>query len=208
MMITSQETSAEIYAKLAKIDDKFQRILSDYGEPDIHLRPHGFRTLVYIIVEQQISLNAANKIFARLESSLTRIEPEIMLHTSSEVFRAAGLSRQKIATILDLSNLLINRQLDLEILKELEDEEVRKVLTSVKGIGNWTTDIYLLEVLNRPDILPVSDLALARCIQDIWELETRPDSQQIKQISEKWRPWRSYAVRLIWSAYLHGQQPV
>jgi DNA-3-methyladenine glycosylase II len=208
MVTLSRTPASEIYAELAKVDEKFSQILSQYGEPGLHLRPYGFRTLVYIIIEQQISLNAANKIFTRLESRLGRIEPGIVLQTDPEIFRSAGLSRQKIATLIELSGLLVNQQLDLNILDEINDDEIRKVLTSIKGIGNWTADIYLLEVLNRPDILPVSDLALARCIQEIWGFEKRPDKQQIKQLSERWKPWRSYAVRLIWSAYLHRQQPV
>ncbi len=198
----------EIYAKLAGIDEKFARILMEYGEPDLKLRPEGFRTLVYIIIEQQISLMAANKIFARLEASLVRIEPEIILQTPPEVFRLAGLNRQKVNTLFELSSLIIDRQLDLNLLGEIDDDEIRKSLTAVKGIGNWTVDIYLLEALNRPDILPDSDLALARCIQALWELEQRPDRKQIKLLAEKWRPWRSYAVRLIWTAYLQSLQPV
>lgn len=198
----------EIYAKLAVIDEKFARILMEYGEPEPKLRPEGFRTLVYIIIEQQISLMAANKIFARLEASLIRIEPEIILQTSPEVFRLAGLNHQKVNTLFELSRLIIDRQLDLNLLGKIDDDGIRKSLTAVKGIGNWTVDIYLLEALNRPDILPDSDLALARCIQVLWGLEERPDRKQIKLLAEKWRPWRSYAVRLIWTAYLQGQQPV
>ena len=198
----------EIYAKLALIDEKFARILMEYGEPELKLRPEGFRTLVYIIIEQQISLMAANKIFARLEDSLIKIAPEIILQTSLDVFRSAGLNRQKVNTLFELSRLIIDRQLDLNQFGEIDDDEIRKYLTAVKGIGNWTVDIYLLEALNRPDILPDSDLALARCIQTIWGLEKRPDRKQIKQLAEKWKPWRSYAVRLIWTAYLQGQQPV
>ena len=200
--------ATEIYTRLAAIDEKFARILLEYGEPEQYLRPEGFRTLVYIIIEQQISLLAANKIFARLEDSLIRIAPEIILQTPLDVFRSAGLNRQKVNTLFELSSLIVDRHLDLNRLGEIEDNEIRKLLTAVKGIGNWTVDIYLLEALNRPDILPDSDLALARCIQELWGFESRPDRKQINLLAEKWKPWRSYAVRLIWTAYLQGQQPV
>ena len=163
--------ATEIYTRLAAIDEKFARILLEYGEPEQYLRPEGFRTLVYIIIEQQISLLAANKIFARLEDSLIRIAPEIILQTPLDVFRSAGLNRQKVNTLFELSSLIIDRHLDLNRLGEIDDDEIRKSLTAVKGIGNWTVDIYLLEALNRPDILPDSDLALARCIQELWGFE-------------------------------------
>ena len=200
--------SIEVYQWLAEQDDKLANILSHYGEPELILRPEGFRTLVFIIIEQQISLLAARKIFERLEAGLDKINPETIIEASPEILKAIGLNRQKINALHELSNRVIKRELNFDQLTFMNDEEVRNKLVSIKGVGNWTADIYLLEALNRPDILPVTDLALARCIQEIWNLENRPDVVRIEQMAHQWRPWRSYAVRLIWTAYLKGQQPV
>lgn len=198
----------EVFQWLAAQDNKLANILSQYGVPELILRPEGFRTLVFIVIEQQISLQAARKIFERLESRLKKVNPETVFNTSAEVMKTIGLNRQKINTIHELSSRVINREIDLNQLQFMDDEDVRKVLVSIKGIGNWTADIYLLEALNRPDILPSTDLALARCIQEIWGLEKRPDREIIVKMALRWRPWRSYAVRLIWTAYLNGQHPV
>ncbi len=198
----------EVFQWLASQDNKLANILSQYGVPELILRPEGFRTLVFIVIEQQISLQAARKIFERLESRLKKVNPETVFNTSAEVMKTIGLNRQKINTLHELSSRVINREIDLNQLQFMDDEDVRKVLVSIKGIGNWTADIYLLEALNRPDILPSTDLALARCIQKIWGLEKRPDREIIVKMALRWRPWRSYAVRLIWTAYLNGQHPV
>jgi DNA-3-methyladenine glycosylase II len=197
-----------VYQWLADRDDLLSNILSQYGEPELILRPEGFRTLVFIVIEQQISLQAARKIFERLESRLKKVNPETVFNTSAEIMKTIGLNRQKINTLHELSRRVISREIDLNQLQFMDDEDVRKVLVSIKGIGNWTADIYLLEALNRPDILPSTDLALARCIQEIWGLEKRPDREIIVKMALRWRPWRSYAVRLIWTAYLNGQHPV
>jgi len=198
----------EVFQWLAAQDNKLANILSQYDVPELILRPEGFRTLVFIVIEQQISLQAARKIFERLESRLKKVNPETVFNTSAEVMKTIGLNRQKINTIHELSSRVINHEIDLNQLQFMDDEDVRKVLVSIKGIGNWTADIYLLEALNRPDILPSTDLALARCIQEIWGLEKRPDREIIVKMALRWRPWRSYAVRLIWTAYLNGQHPV
>src|SRR5260370_22716788 len=123
--------------------------------------------------------------------------------------RRLGFSRQKTYYTRLLADAITRRQLKLQALHQLEDKLAHDQLTSLKGIGNWTADIYLLSALRRPDIWPIGDLALATAVQEVKRLRKRPSPERLEKMSAPWRPWRAVAARLFWHAYLckRGQRP-
>lgn len=169
-------------------------------------RTPGFPTLVYIILEQQVSLASARAAFTKLELASDEITPETFLRFGDEELKAIGFSRQKAGYCRGLARAVLDGELDLPALEGLPDEQVRAALTAVKGIGPWTANIYLLMVLLRPDIWPAGDLALAVAYQKIKQLPARPGTQELEAIAERWRPWRAVAARLLWHEYLNPVQ--
>jgi DNA-3-methyladenine glycosylase II len=187
---------------LAARDAHLAEVLEKYGQPPLWVRQPGFPTLVYIILEQQVSLASAKAAFDRLNSAVRPLTPHGFLKlTDSELLRI-GFSRQKTLYTRLLAESLSRRHFDLRYLRDLHDDAARKMLTAFKGIGNWTADIYLLSALRRPDIWPVGDLALATAVQEVKQLRKRPSPERLEKLSQPWRPYRAVAARLFWHAYL------
>jgi len=168
-------------------------------------RRPGFATLVHIILEQQVSLASARACFDKLAASVGELTPATLLALDDAALRAAGFSRQKIEYARVLATAVRDGGLDLEALAEENDDSVRRHLMSVKGIGRWTADIYLLMALGRPDVWPVGDLALVVAAKKVKKLETRPSADEFRELGEAWRPWRSIAARLLWHHYLSAE---
>src|SRR5437879_10517128 len=147
--------------RLTAGDHDLARVVKTYGVPPLWVREPGFPTLVYIILEQQVSLASAKAAFDRLNATVGPLTPARFLKlTDSELLRI-GFSRQKTLYTRLLADSLSCRHFDLRYLSDLPDDAARKMLVAFKGIGKWTADIYLLSALRRPDICPTSDLALA-----------------------------------------------
>jgi DNA-3-methyladenine glycosylase II len=183
-------------------DDDLAGVITTYGPPPLWVREPGFPTLVYIILEQQVSLASAKAAFDRLNVAVRSLTPRGFLKlTDSELLRI-GFSRQKTLYTRLLAESLSRRHFDLRYLHDLHDDAARKMLTAFKGIGNWTADIYLLSALRRPDIWPVGDLALATAVQEVKQLRKRPSPERLEKLGQPWRPYRAVAARLFWHAYL------
>ncbi len=189
--------------KLAQVDQGLARIVSQYGPPPLWIRAQGFPTLIHIILEQQVSLASAKAAYKRLNERLTPVTPEKFLTLSDGDLKKVGFSRQKTRYGRELAHALISGSLDLSGLNKLPDQKARHQLVQIKGIGPWTADIYLVVALGRPDIWPDGDLALAAAIKKINNLPQRPSSKQMRRMSQKWRPWRAVAARLLWHFYLN-----
>jgi DNA-3-methyladenine glycosylase II len=189
-------------SELARRDDDLAGVLNAYGRPPLWVREPGFPTLVYIILEQQVSLASAKAAFDRLNAAVRPLTPHKFLKLSDADLLRIGFSRQKTLYTRLLAESLSRRQFDLRYLHELHDDAARKMLTAFKGIGNWTADIYLLSALRRPDIWPVGDLALATAVQEVKHLRHRPSPERLEKLSQPWRPYRAVAARLFWHAYL------
>lgn len=188
--------------ELAARDADLAAIVARFGPPPMWARPPGFSTLVYIILEQQVSLASARAAYDRLLALAGPLTPERFLSLDDEALRSAGFSRQKTTYGRHLAQAVLSGQLDLEALAGLEDEEVKVKLTAVKGIGHWTADVYLLMALLRPDVWPAGDLALAAAVQRVKKLDGRPGGEALIEMGEAWRPWRAVAARLFWVHYL------
>ncbi|HVQ39731.1 MAG TPA: hypothetical protein VMS31_19480 [Pyrinomonadaceae bacterium] len=187
---------------LAKRDQDLASILGRLGPPPLWARPPGFPTLVNIILEQQVSLASAASIFARLQKNVVPFRPARMIELGEVHLKSQGLTRQKTAYCLDLAQALQDKRLPLSRLDRMSDEQVRSALKSVKGIGSWSADVYLLMALLRADIWPAADLALAVAVQQLKQLDVRPDPNQLIEMAEAWRPYRSVAARMLWQFYL------
>jgi len=188
--------------ELAIRDRDLARVVETYGAPPLWVRKPGFPALVYIILEQQVSLASARAAFQRLQVAARPLTPVRFLKLSDQQLKQIGFSRQKTIYTRLLAESLMRRYLDLNDLHDLSDDSARKFLIALKGIGGWTADIYLLSALRRPDIWPVGDLALAVAVQEVKGLRSRPSPERLEKLSHLWRPHRATAARLFWHAYL------
>ena len=155
-----------------------------------------------LILEQQVSLASARAAFDRLVGVVGVATPEAVLSLDDAELRTIGFSRQKAGYTRDLATAVLNGSLDLEALAALPDEDVRVTLTSLRGIGPWTADVYLTMALRRPDAFPRGDLALQASAPRVKRLDARPTSLELEELAEMWRPHRATAARILWHAYL------
>ncbi len=201
-IILNENVFSEGVRFLADRDAHLAEVVQKYGPPPLWVREPGFPTLVYIILEQQVSLASARAAFDRLKAAVRPLTPRRFLKlTDSELLRI-GFSQQKTLYTRLLAESLARRYFDLRDLHGLQDDAARKMLVAFKGIGSWTADIYLLSALRRPDIWPTGDLALATAVQEVMRLRKRPSPERLERMSAPWRPWRAVAARLFWHHYL------
>ena len=187
---------------LSRRDKNLAFILETLGPPPLWARPPGFSTLVKIILEQQVSLASAASLFARLKKNTTPFRPARMIELGEAHLKSLGLTRQKTAYCLHLAESLATKRLRLSQLPGMSDADVKTALMEVKGLGAWSADVYLLMVLRRPDIFPATDLALVSAVTELQQLSRRPDTNQLLELAEGWRPYRSVAARMLWQYYL------
>jgi DNA-3-methyladenine glycosylase II len=200
--ILDDELFAQGVRLLAGRDEHLAGVVRIYGWPPLWVREPGFPTLVYIILEQQVSLASARAAFERLKAARNPLTPKRFLTLTDAELLRIGFSRQKTLYTRLLAESLARRHFDLRYLHDLHDDAARNMLIAFKGIGRWTADIYLLSALRRPDIWPTGDLALATAVQEVKRLRKRPSPEKLEALSAPWRPWRAVAARLFWHAYL------
>jgi DNA-3-methyladenine glycosylase II len=205
MKIVTNENLSQIALTLAERDPDLSGVIHRIGLPPLWARRPGFATLVHIILEQQVSLASAKSAFNRLQATISSVTPGRFLTLDDTMLKAIGFSRQKMGYCRLLAQALIDRKLDLKKLNKLQDEDVRLELKKLKGVGDWTADIYLLMAMRRPDIWPKGDLALLIAMQKLKSLSTKPTQDHFDEIGESWRPYRSIAARMLWHFYLNGR---
>jgi DNA-3-methyladenine glycosylase II len=156
--------------------------------------------LVGAIVSQQLSTKAAATIFARFIALFPggAVNPADIARISDAELRGVGLSGQKVGYLRDLCARIVDGRLDLDELETLDDDSVIERLTSVKGFGRWTAEMFLMFRLHRPDVLPAGDLGIVNAVQRLYRLRKRPDAKRILKIGEAWRPYRSVASWYLW----------
>jgi DNA-3-methyladenine glycosylase II len=184
---------------LSKKDDIFKQIIKLYGLPIIPTRPQGFETLALLILEQQVSIDSAKATFLKLKNKVKKFSPKNLQALSDELYREAGVSRQKTSYIKILAAAIINKEIDIESLANKDATEVRTELIKLKGIGNWTIDVYLMFCLQAPDILPLGDIAVVHTIKELLQIESKIE---METYTNKWAPHRSLATFLLWHYYL------
>ena len=204
-MALSKSLLAESAGILAKKDKDLARILANYGTPPFWPRDQGFITLLHIILEQQVSLISADAMFRRLTDYIEPLTPRAVLDAGTAFLRSFGVTRQKAAYFINVAEAIVNGELDLQALTKDSDDVAMERLTSVKGIGPWTANIYLLMALRRPDVWPVGDVALATAFKNIKGRKQRPTQAELNEIAKTWRPHRATAARMLWHYYLCAQ---
>lgn len=185
--------------ELLKTDEIFVTIRDVYGVPPNWNRPQGFITLSRIILEQQVSLPSANAHFNKLNSYLPEFSPLEILKLSDDEMRKCQITRQKSTYLRELSFAILDRKLDLDRLSELPVPEIRTQLKNNKGIGDWTTDIYLMFCLQVKDVFPIEDIAVVNTIKELTGVKSK---NEILGHSERWKPYRSLATYFLWHYYL------
>ncbi|WP_344977479.1 DNA-3-methyladenine glycosylase 2 family protein [Compostibacter hankyongensis] len=188
--------------QLAKQDKDISAILKAHGYPPMWTRPNTYETLVHIILEQQVSLASALAALKKLQEKTGGITPRKILALSDDTLKACYVSRQKAAYIRALAETIRSRRLKLTALEQMPDEEVRSRLTEIKGIGNWTADVYLMFVLQRADIFPIGDLAAVNALKRAKNLDRDTSREQLLEIAGRWSPYRTVATMILWHHYL------
>ncbi len=183
-------------------DRHLKLVVSKFGPPPLWEREEGFKTLIYIILEQQVSLASAKAAYDKLLKKIGSITSANFLKLSDVELKLIGFSRQKTSYGRNLADAIITERLNLTELSDLDDAQAKEQLMNIKGIGPWTADIYLLMALGRPDIWPNGDIALASAVQKLRGIASRLSFEELNRMSLKWKPWRAVAARILWHYYL------
>jgi DNA-3-methyladenine glycosylase II len=182
---------------IATRDADLADALQEYGYPAPRIREPGFGSLINIIIGQQVSTHAAAAIRGRLEAALDPLTPETFLNAEDETLCAVGFSKRKVEYGKGLAAAIIDGTLETARLTALDDDEVTKTLTSIRGLGPWSADIYMLFALGRADAWPLDDLA----IQKLKRMRKRPDRKRMEAVAKRWRPYRGVAALFLWHYY-------
>ncbi len=160
-----------------------------------------FSALVRAIMAQQLSGKAASTIHGRVIALVGGAEgmtPANLIAVTDDALRGAGVSRQKISYLRDLSARVADGRLDLHGLDALADEDVVAAITTVKGLGRWSAEMFLMFRLGRPDVFPVADLGIVKGVQTLFGMKRRPAPRTMLRLAEPWRPYRSVAAWYLW----------
>jgi DNA-3-methyladenine glycosylase II len=198
----TQKTLALAARELAARDETLAGIFAVHGDPPLWRRATGFTTLVHIILEQQVSLKSAKSMLLRLQTAIEPFTPVRFVELGDTYLRGLGVTRQKSAYLLHLSDSIVTGELSFAKLARMDDEDARLALTRIKGIGSWSADVYLLMAMRRADIWPAGDLALAVAMKELKGMPQRPQPEELERLAEPWRPHRAVAARMLWQYYL------
>ena len=198
-------TEAELASLCDRVGDRdpdLKRIIDTYGYPPFWSRPNTFESLTWFILEQQVSLQSARAALEKLRERVGTITPERVLELSDEELRAAYFSRQKTGYVRGLAREIADGALDLAALEALTDDGIRDRLIRLRGIGNWTVDVYLIIVLHRLDIFPAGDIAALNGLKHLKGLSRTTPVAEVAAVAEHWSPHRTIGTMLVWHDYL------
>jgi len=199
--IDSTDDIADGLLDLARKDVRLARAIELSGPVPLRRKPPGYATLTEIILSQMVSKASANALWRKLELAAGEISPAAILALSPEALRGAGLSRAKAETLIRVGEAVTADELDLDHLCRLEGRAAISAMTSIKGVGPWTAEVYLLFCAGHPDVFPAGDVALQSAAADILGLDVRPQPRALYKLAEEWSPWRGVAARLLWAYY-------
>ncbi|MCG2615036.1 DNA-3-methyladenine glycosylase 2 family protein [Terrimonas sp. NA20] len=198
----SSENFQTICDRLGRKDKALRQVLQAHGYPPMWTRKNNFETLVHIILEQQVSLASALAALNKLKEKIKRITPSRVLDLTDEEMRACYVSRQKMVYIRGLAESIRKGHTDLKKLSKQSNEKVREELIVLKGIGNWTIDVYLMFALQRTDLFPIGDLAAVNALKRVKNLAKDTSREDMLKVSEGWAPFRTVATMILWHYYL------
>ncbi len=201
-IIKGHDCIAEGVAALSAIDPRFGDAVAQMDAPiPLRLRDGGFETVLRAIVGQQVSVAAADAIWAKVEAA-GLANPATAKTATDEDYKAAGMSRQKTK----YTRALAHADVDFDLLATLPNGDVVKTLTQISGIGTWTAEIYAMFSLGRADVFAHGDLALQEGARMLLDLDDRPKEKAMRDIAAAWSPWRAVAARILWAYYAHVKQ--
>jgi DNA-3-methyladenine glycosylase II len=200
--VYTKEDFHSVCQLLAAQDPALQSIIDAYGLPPMWTRPAIFQTLILTILEQQVSLASAFAAYKKLKEKTGFVTAKKILALSDDDLKACYFSRQKMGYARALATAVITRQINLKKLSTATDDEIRTTLLQVKGIGEWTVDVYLMHALQRTDIFPIGDIALVNSLKLVKQLQPTASKAEMLAIAEAWRPYRTIACMLLWHAYI------
>jgi len=193
---------SDIVAYFISVDPILFELTKMY--PLVTLRPseNPFFSLVESIISQQLSVKAGDTIMSRFLTLIPdkNVTPEAVLLLPREKLREVGMSWNKADYVHNIARAVINRDIDFDHLETLTDEELIEKLTQIKGIGRWTAEMFLMFSLGRQDVFSVGDVGLQRAIQKAYTLKKKPTSKQLIKISNTWKPYRTYACKILWNS--------
>lgn len=187
---------------LFRRDKDLRRIGKEHGYPPMWTRPATFQSLILFILEQQVSLASAYAAFNKLKVRTGLVTPAKILSLSDAELKACYFSRQKIVYAKELATAIQSKQLVLKHLNDKNEDEVRQKLKKIKGIGDWTADVYLMHALRRIDLFPLGDIALVNSLKEVKRLHKQTSKEKMLAIAEPWRPYRTIAAMILWHAYI------
>ena len=187
---------------LCKVDSNLEKIIKIVGKYSINIRNDPFQSLVESIIYQQLAGRAANAIYNRFINYYNnkQITPARILNSPNDNLKKVGLSNRKIDYLKNLASHVYDGRINLEELPKMNDEEIINKLVNVKGIGRWTSEMFLIFSLGRQDILPVTDLGVRKAIQKVYSLSELPKPNAMMEIAKPWRPYRSIATWYLWKS--------
>jgi len=185
---------------LTEADSVLGGLIAKVGPYRIRYLEPGFETLIKSIVYQQLSGKAAATIFGRLRDAAggEELTPAAVLRLTPTKMRALGLSRQKISYIRDIACHARSGEVKFEDLRRLPDDEVLRILTSLRGVGVWTVHMFLIFALRRKDVLPTGDLGIRAAVRKAYGLDRTPTPSEVEEIGARWRPYRTVASWYLW----------
>lgn len=194
-------TEPDINNELILLDPVLKKIINACGPLEVELSTDYFSFLSRSIIGQQLSNKVAFVIWNRLLSLMDgEPSPKKLISLEDEKLREIGVSYSKIGYLKNLSSAVLNNEICLDNLDGIENEEIVKNLTKVKGIGQWTAEMFLIFCLGRRDVFSLGDGGLQRSIKWLYRLDEVPKRKQLMQISEKWKPYRTFASLYLWEA--------
>jgi DNA-3-methyladenine glycosylase II len=192
--------------KLANNDAAFKLIIHKHGYPPLWKRKPTFETLIHIILEQQVSLASAKAALNKLKEKIGSVTPKKILALTDAELKACYFSRQKTLYAQHLATSIVTKQLNLKDLCVLPDDAVRTELKKIKGVGDWTADVYLMMALQRADLFPVGDIALVNSMKEVKQLPKHTGKDELLLMAEQWKPYRTIAAYLLWHAYIQKRK--
>ena len=171
---------------------------SNFGE---YKRDKGFKGILQLIIEQQLSVASANAIYKKLKGKMPNISPGSFLKLKKSDLKNCGLSKQKINYLTELAKKCEKKEINFRKIHKMDDENLVQEITKIKGIGPWTAQCYMLASLNRDDVWPVADLGLMEAVRRMKGLKKRPSEDDMEKISQIWRPYRSTVANVLWASY-------
>jgi DNA-3-methyladenine glycosylase II len=199
--MTRNALDPEHLAHLAAADPRLSHLCARFAHIQYRLRPGGFEALLRLIVEQQLSVKAADTILSRVKAGVGELTPQTVRDHPDEALRSYGLSRPKIAYMKALAEAILCGEFDAASLLVMDIETAAQTLRKLKGIGRWTAEVYLMFSEGRLDLFPVGDVALREAVGWLDGLAARPDESYCAERALLWSPYRSVAAHLLWAWY-------